>query len=49
MSATERFSFPEVDGLPDDLWERIEAVAARTGFVPNIFLIMSRRPDEFRA
>ena len=39
---------PEVAGLPDDLRDRIEAVATKTGFIPNVFLVMARRPDEFR-
>jgi uncharacterized peroxidase-related enzyme len=47
--AISRFSVPEFDGLPADLGERIEAVRAKTGFVPNVFLVMARRPEEFRA
>jgi uncharacterized peroxidase-related enzyme len=34
---------------PEDLRERIEAIAAKTGFVPNVFLAMLHRPDELRA
>ncbi len=49
MSSAERFPFPELADLPDDLRERIDAVAAKTGFIPNVFLVMARRPDEFRA
>ena len=49
MSSAERFPFPELAHLPDDLRERIDAVAAKTGFIPNVFLAMARRPDEFRA
>lgn len=40
---------PSLDELPDDVRERIEAVADRTGFVPNVFLALARRPAEFRA
>ena len=40
---------PELEALPDDLRERIEAVRAKTGFIPNVFLVLARRPDEFRA
>lgn len=47
--AISRFPVPELDGLPADLKERIDAVRAKTGFVPNVFLVMARRPDEFRA
>jgi uncharacterized peroxidase-related enzyme len=47
--AISRFPVPELDGLPADLQERILAVRAKTGFVPNVFLVMARRPAEFRA
>jgi uncharacterized peroxidase-related enzyme len=44
-----RFSIPNVDELPADIRERFEAVSEKTGFVPNVFLALARRPDEFRA
>lgn len=44
-----RFSVPDLDELPADICERIRAVSERTGFVPNVFLALARRPDEFRA
>ena len=44
-----RFSVPEPDELPADMRERIQAVSEKTGFVPNVFLALARRPDEFRA
>ncbi|RPH53061.1 MAG: alkylhydroperoxidase [Lysobacterales bacterium] len=44
-----RFSVPDPDELPADLRERIQAVSEKTGFVPNVFLALARRPDEFRA
>jgi uncharacterized peroxidase-related enzyme len=44
-----RFDVPALDALPPDLCERIEAVRAKTGFIPNVFLVLARRPDEFRA
>ena len=47
--ASRRFAIPELDALPGDLKERIEAVRAKTGFVPNVFRVLARRPDEFRA
>jgi uncharacterized peroxidase-related enzyme len=43
------FDVPALETLPADLRERIEAVRAKTGFVPNVFLVLARRPDEFRA
>jgi uncharacterized peroxidase-related enzyme len=44
-----RFDVPALDALPGDLRDRIEAVRAKTGFIPNVFLVLARRPDEFRA
>jgi uncharacterized peroxidase-related enzyme len=44
-----RFSVPDLDELPADIRERIETVSEKTGFVPNVFLALARRPDEFRA
>src|SRR6202161_4959925 len=44
-----RFPPPELRDLPDDIRERIEAVREKSGFVPNVFLTLARRPDEFRA
>jgi uncharacterized peroxidase-related enzyme len=44
-----RFPVSELSQLPEDLRARIEPLAERTGFVPNVFLGMSHRPDELRA
>ncbi len=44
-----RFSAPDLRDLPDDIRARIEAVQEKSGFVPNVFLALARRPDEFRA
>ena len=44
-----RFSVPALEELPADIQERIQAVREKTGFVPNVFLALARRPDEFRA
>ena len=44
-----RFDVPELADLPDDISEQILAVQEKTGFVPNVFLALARRPDEFRA
>ena len=44
-----RFDVPALDALAPDLRARIEAVRAKTGFIPNVFLVLARRPDEFRA
>lgn len=44
-----RFSIPEIDQLPGDIRDRIVAVQEKAGFVPNIFLALAHRPEEFRA
>jgi uncharacterized peroxidase-related enzyme len=44
-----RFSVPKLDELPEDVLERILAVQEKSGFVPNVFLALARRPEEFRA
>jgi len=44
-----RFPVPRLEDLPDDIRERISAVAEKSGFVPNVFGALAHRPDEFRA
>ena len=44
-----RFPTPPLDQLPDDIRTRILAVQEKSGFVPNVFLSLAYRPDEFRA
>ena len=44
-----RFPIPSLDEMPDDIRERIEAVQEKAGFIPNVFLALAHRPDEFRA
>lgn len=44
-----RFEAPDLEDLPPDIRERILAVQEKSGFVPNVFLVLARRPDEFRA
>jgi uncharacterized peroxidase-related enzyme len=46
---TARFPFPAIETLPEDIRERLLAVQEKSGFVPNVFLTLARRPDEFRA
>jgi uncharacterized peroxidase-related enzyme len=47
--AISRFPVPELKDLPEDIRTRIEAVQEKSGFVPNVFLALAHRPDEFRA
>ena len=48
-SSAKRFPTPPLDKLPDDIRTRILAVQEKSGFVPNVFLTLAYRPDEFRA
>jgi uncharacterized peroxidase-related enzyme len=43
------FTVPRLKDLPKDVRARIKLVQEKTGFVPNVFLALARRPDEFRA
>jgi len=47
--AISRFPIPQLNELPDDIRQRILAVQEKAGFVPNVFLTLAHRPDEFRA
>lgn len=47
--AISRFPVPDLQDLPTDIRERIVDVSEKTGFIPNIFLALAHRPDEFRA
>ena len=44
-----RFAVPAFTDLPEDVRERILAAQEKSGFVPNVFLLLARRPEEFRA
>ena len=44
-----RYPVPEFADLPKDIQERMLAVQEKAGFIPNVFLALSHRPDEFRA
>jgi uncharacterized peroxidase-related enzyme len=47
--APDRFPLARLDDLPEDIRTRILAVQEKSGFVPNVFLMLARRPEEFRA
>lgn len=44
-----RFPVPELKDLEEDIRSRILGVQEKAGFVPNVFLTLAHRPDEFRA
>jgi uncharacterized peroxidase-related enzyme len=49
MSQVSRFGVVELEDFPPDLRERVSVIAEKSGFVPNIFRGLARRPRELRA
>ncbi|MEK9873632.1 MAG: peroxidase-related enzyme [Betaproteobacteria bacterium] len=43
------YPVPEVNNLPDDIKAMMLGVQEKAGFIPNVFLALAHRPDEFRA
>lgn len=48
-AAVSRYPVPSIEDMPKDIRARILAVQEKAGFVPNVFLMLAYRPDEFRA
>jgi uncharacterized peroxidase-related enzyme len=44
-----RYPVPKLEDLPADIRARILEVQEKAGFIPNVFLTLAHRPDEFRA
>jgi uncharacterized peroxidase-related enzyme len=44
-----RYPVPELKDLPDDVRDKILQVQEKAGFVPNVFITLAHRPEEFRA
>ena len=44
-----RYPVPTLAELPDDIRERMLEVHEKAGFIPNVFLTLAHRPEEFRA
>jgi uncharacterized peroxidase-related enzyme len=47
--AISRYPVPSLADLPEDIRARILEVQEKAGFIPNVFLTLARRPEEFRA
>ena len=45
----DRDPHPPLENLPEDIRTAILAVQEKSGFVPNVFLALARRPAEWRA
>ena len=48
-SMKNRYPLAELTTLPDDIQSKLLAVQEKAGFIPNVFLMLARRPDELRA
>ena len=44
-----RYPVPALAEVPEDIRARILEVQDKAGFVPNVFVTLAHRPDEFRA
>jgi uncharacterized peroxidase-related enzyme len=49
LAGMTRYPMPELKDLPEDMRQRILEVQEKSGFVPNVFLALARRPAEWRA
>ena len=47
--AISRFAVPEFSTLPEDIQTRITEIQEKAGFIPNVFMALTHRPDELRA
>jgi uncharacterized peroxidase-related enzyme len=47
--AVSRYPVPNLEDLPDDIRARMLEVHEKAGFIPNVFVALAHRPDEFRA
>src|SRR5215217_6032169 len=45
----QRYPAPTLQDVPEDIRARILEVQEKSGFVPNVFLALARRPAEWRA
>ena len=44
-----RYPVPDMTELPEDIRARMLEVQEKAGFIPNVFLALAHRPEEFRA
>lgn len=49
MASISHFPVPNLEDLDDDVREQILAARERMGFIPNVYLALAHRPEEFRA
>lgn len=44
-----RYPVPRLEELPADIRQRLTETQEKAGFIPNVFLALAHRPEEFRA
>src|ERR1700681_1951418 len=44
-----RYPVPKLEDLPEDIRARMLEVQEKAGFIPNVFLTLAHRPEEWRA
>jgi uncharacterized peroxidase-related enzyme len=44
-----RYPVPKLEELPQDIRDKMLQVQDKAGFIPNVFVTLAHRPDEFRA
>jgi len=49
VASISHFPVPNLEDLDDDVREQILAARERMGFIPNVYLALAHRPEEFRA
>ena len=49
MTTTTRYPAPAVLDLPEDIQAKVLEIQEKSGFIPNVFLGLARRPAEWRA
>jgi hypothetical protein len=47
QAAISRYPVPALEAMPEDIRVRILKVQEKSGFIPNVFLMLAYRPDEF--
>jgi uncharacterized peroxidase-related enzyme len=49
MKQPSLYPVPALDDVPEDIRAKMLEVQEKAGFIPNVFLTLAHRPDEFRA
>ena len=44
-----KYPIPKLEDLPVDIRDKMLEVQKKAGFIPNVFVTLAHRPDEFRA